>query len=99
MRRFLIGIMIVNVLLRLGNSAFVQPTTFVDFYTAVLLAGLGVFWWLYPPLLNARAQLLAESVHIPNIGPLGPSTQRSDTHPDAGLYQSQPKSPYSPPHI
>ncbi|QCH23406.1 hypothetical protein DSM43276_01665 [Mycobacteroides salmoniphilum] len=64
-RRFLIGIMIVNVLFRLGNSAFGQPTTFVDFYTAVLFAGLGVFWWLYPPLLEARAQLLAGPVYAP----------------------------------
>lgn len=58
MRKFLIGTMFVTILFRLGDFAFGRPVTFVNFYTAVLFAGLAVFYWLYPPLLEARAQLL-----------------------------------------
>ncbi|WP_237161201.1 hypothetical protein [Mycobacteroides salmoniphilum] len=58
-RKFLIGIMSINVLFRLGDFAFGRPVTFINFSTAVAFAGAAVFYWLYPPLLEARAQLLA----------------------------------------
>ncbi|SHP03728.1 Uncharacterised protein [Mycobacteroides abscessus subsp. abscessus] len=64
-RKFLIGTMFVTILFRLGDFAFGRPVTFVNFYTAVLFAGLAVFYWLYPPLLAARAELLARPVHAP----------------------------------
>ncbi|WP_371750658.1 hypothetical protein [Mycobacteroides sp. LB1] len=98
-RKVLIGIAAVDVLFQLSISAFGRTITFSNLSTAVMLAGLSVFWWLYPPLLEARAQLLAGPVHPPNIGALGPSTQRSDTYPGAGHYQSQPEGTYSPPQV
>ncbi|AKP61065.1 hypothetical protein MAUC22_15855 [Mycobacteroides abscessus UC22] len=64
-RKFLIGIMAVNVSIQVGISATGAITSFTTVCNAAVFAGLAVFWWLYPPLLEARAQLLARPVHAP----------------------------------
>ncbi|ALR12214.1 hypothetical protein MYCSP_13185 [Mycobacteroides saopaulense] len=64
-RKLLIGIMAVNVLIQVGISATGAITSFTTICNAAVFAGLAVFWWLYPPLLEARAELLAGPVHAP----------------------------------
>ncbi|SLE94279.1 Uncharacterised protein [Mycobacteroides abscessus subsp. bolletii] len=64
-RKFPIGIMAVNVFIQVGISATGAITSFTTVCNAAVFAGLAVFWWLYLPLLEARAQLLARPVHAP----------------------------------
>lgn len=79
-RRFLIGAMAVYVAFQLGDFALGKPVSPNNFFTAVLFAAAAVHWWLYPPLLEARAQLLV-GPDIEVIGP--PPAQRSDSARDA----------------
>ncbi|KRQ29930.1 hypothetical protein AOT83_10845 [Mycobacteroides sp. H001] len=62
-RKFLIGSMAVNVLIQVGISATGATISFTTVFNAAVFTGMAVFWWLYPPLLQARAQLLAGYVH------------------------------------
>ncbi|KRQ26421.1 hypothetical protein AOT83_19015 [Mycobacteroides sp. H001] len=98
-RKFLIGSMAVNVLIQVGISATGATISFVTVYNAAIFAGMAVFWWLYPPLLEARAQLLADARRTPNIGIAAPPTQWSHAAPDAHRYQGQPEGTYSPPQV
>ncbi|WP_139361554.1 MULTISPECIES: hypothetical protein [unclassified Mycobacterium] len=82
--------MAVNVLIQLSISAFGATVSFSTVCNVAVFTGIAVFWWLYPPLLEARAQLLAGLVHAPNIGIAVPAAQRSDAAPYACRYQSQP---------
>lgn len=95
-RRFLIGAMAVYVAFQLGDFALGKPVSPSNFFTAVLFAAAAVHWWLYPPLLEARAQLLA-GPDIEVIGP--PPAQRSDSHPDADRYQGWPEGTSCPPQV
>lgn len=95
-RRFLIGAMAVYVAFQLGDFALGKPVSPNNFFTAVLFAAAAVHWWLYPPLLEARAQLLA-GPDIEVIGPL--PAQRSDSHPDADRYQGWPEGTSCPPQV
>ncbi|WP_235625655.1 hypothetical protein [Mycobacteroides abscessus] len=98
-RRFLIGSMAVNVFIQVGISATGATISFATVCNAAVFTGAAVFWWLYPPLLQARAQLLAGPAYAPSIGSGGTFTQRSDAHPYADRYQGQPESAYSPPQV
>jgi hypothetical protein len=69
-------VMAANVVIQLVAASFSRPVTFINFSTAVIFAGLCVFWWLYPLLLEARAQLLAGPTHTPNIGTGQPTTRQ-----------------------
>lgn len=91
--------MAVNVLIQLSISAFGATISFSTVCNAAASADIAVFWWRYPPLLEAPAQLLAGPVYSPSIGALGPSAERSEATPDAGRYQSQPDGTYSPPQV
>ncbi|WP_235659173.1 hypothetical protein [Mycobacteroides abscessus] len=64
-RRFLIGSMAVNVLIQVGISATVATISFATVCNTAVFTWAAVFWWLYPPLLEARAELLARPVHAP----------------------------------
>ncbi|WP_237159648.1 hypothetical protein [Mycobacteroides abscessus] len=59
LRKALLWIMAANVFIQLGSSAFGSRITFATLSSATIFAAMAVFWWLYPPLLEARAQLLA----------------------------------------
>ncbi|WP_232785284.1 hypothetical protein [Mycobacteroides chelonae] len=61
----LVWIMAANVVIQLGSSAFGATISFVTVCNAAVFPGMAVFWWLYPPLLEARAELLARPVHAP----------------------------------
>ncbi|WP_237158268.1 hypothetical protein [Mycobacteroides franklinii] len=98
-RQVLVWAMGVNALIQVGSAAFGATISFITVFNAAFFSGLAVFWWLYPPLLQARAQLLAGFVHAPIFGGAAPSAQRWDTHPDAGRYQSQPDGTNSPPQV
>lgn len=64
-RRFLIGSMAVNVFIQVGISATGATISFATVCNAAVFTWAAVFWWLYPPLLEARAELLARPVHAP----------------------------------
>ncbi|WP_227457841.1 hypothetical protein [Mycobacteroides chelonae] len=64
-RRFLIGSMAVNVIIQVGISANGATISFATVCNAAVFTWAAVFWWLYPPLLEARAELLARPVHAP----------------------------------
>lgn len=98
-RKSLIGFMALNVLIQLSVSAFGATISFSTVSNAAVFTGIAVFWWLYPPLLEARAQLLTGYVHAPTIGTAAPAAQWSDTAPGAGRYQGQPEGAYSPPQV
>ncbi|QOF26696.1 hypothetical protein E3G43_000218 [Mycobacteroides abscessus] len=57
--KVLVWTMAANVVIQLGSSAFGSKITFTTLSSATMFAAMAVFWWLYPPLLEARAQLLA----------------------------------------
>lgn len=57
--KVLVWTMAANVVIQLGGSAFGSKITFTTLSSATMFAAMAVFWWLYPPLLEARAQLLA----------------------------------------
>ncbi len=59
LRKALLWIMAANVFIQLGSSALGSKITFTTLSSATMFAAMAVFWWLYPPLLEARAQLLA----------------------------------------
>lgn len=59
LRKALLWIMAANVFIQLGSSALGSKITFATLSSATIFAAMAVFWWLYPPLLEARAQLLA----------------------------------------
>ncbi|WP_236737498.1 hypothetical protein [Mycobacteroides franklinii] len=99
LRKSLIGFMALNVLVQLSVSAFGTTISFSTVSNAAVFTGIAVFWWLYPPLLEARAQLLAAPVHAPNIGIAAPLAQWSHAAPDASRYQGQPEDTYSPPQV
>lgn len=95
----LVWAMGVNALFQLGSAAFRATISFVTVFNAAFFSGLAVFWWLYPPLLQARAQLLASFVHAPIFGGAAPSAQGSYGAPDAGRYQGQAQGAYYPPQV
>ncbi|RIS79124.1 hypothetical protein D2E44_20900 [Mycobacteroides abscessus] len=64
-RKFLIGSMAVNVFIQVGISATGATISFATVCNAAVFTWAAVFWWLYPPLLEARAQLLAGPVLAP----------------------------------
>lgn len=72
LRKALIWIMAADTLMQLGTSAFGSKITFATLSSATIFAAMAVFWWLYPPLLEARAQLLAGSAHAPNNSTVQP---------------------------
>ncbi|RIR60146.1 hypothetical protein D2E61_08495 [Mycobacteroides abscessus] len=57
--KVLVWTMAANVVIQLGSSAFGSKINFTTLSSATMFAAMAVFWWLYPPLLEARAQLLA----------------------------------------
>ncbi|WP_237161257.1 hypothetical protein [Mycobacteroides salmoniphilum] len=87
-RKAMIWAMASNVVIQLVSAAF-RPVSFVNFCVAVMLAAMGVFWWLYPPLLEARGQLLAGPSPATDVGATGPVAQVLDGGPDADRYQVQ----------
>ncbi|MBF9350318.1 hypothetical protein BKG80_06790 [Mycobacteroides chelonae] len=98
-RKFLIGSMAVNVLIQVGISATGATISFTTVFNAAVFTGTAVYWWLYPPLLEARAQLLAGAALAPNIGIAAPPMLWSYAAPDAGRYQGQPEGTYPPPQV
>lgn len=98
-RKALIGFMALNVLIQLSVPAFGSTISFSTVSNAATFTGIAVFWWLYPPLLEARAQLLADAGLAPNIGIAAPPIQWSYAAPDAGRYRGQPEGTYYPPQV
>ncbi|TDZ42436.1 hypothetical protein CCUG63695_02410 [Mycobacteroides franklinii] len=72
LRKTLMWIMVADALIQLSTSAFGSKITFTTLSSATIFAAMAVFWWLYPPLLEARARLLAGSAHAPNYGTVQP---------------------------
>lgn len=72
LRKALIWIMVADTLMQLGTSAFGSKITFATLSSASTFAAMAVFWWLYPSVLEARAQLLAGSAHAPHNGTVQP---------------------------
>lgn len=89
----------VNALFQVGSAAFGATISFVTVFNAASFSALAVFWWLYPPLLQSRAQLLAGFVHEPIFGGAAPTAQGSYGAPDAGRYQGQAQGAYYPPQV
>lgn len=95
----LVWAMGVNAFVQLVSAAFGATISFVTVFNAAFFSGLAVFWWLYPPLLQARAQLLAGFVQAPVFGGVAPSAQGLYGAPDAGRYQGQAQGAYYPPQV
>ncbi|CPR40046.1 Uncharacterised protein [Mycobacteroides abscessus subsp. massiliense] len=87
----LVWAMGVNAFIQVGSAAFGATISFVTVFNAAVFTGAAVFWWLYPPLLQARAQLLAGPAYAPSIGSGGTFTQRSDAHPYTDRYKASPR--------
>lgn len=95
----LVWAMGVNAFIQVGSAAFGATISFVTVFNAAVFSGMAVFWWLYPPLLQARAQLLAGFVYAPIFGGAAPSAQGSYGAPDTGRYQGQAQGAYYPPQV
>lgn len=95
----LVWAMGVNASIQVGSAAFGATISFITVFNAAAFSGMAVFWWLYPPLLQARAQLLAGFVHAPIFGGAAPPAQGSYGAPDGGRYQGQAQGAYYPPQV